>query len=104
MQGARKDLLRDIESYTCGETPSPLLMLRAPKIHGWSVSVRRRGKEFFSVVIGEIAEHPAHPDGESVVIPVAWFDRHLRFVRSHLRVYALGEPAGEEIPAEGIET
>ena len=92
----RKDLLRDIESYTCGETPSPLLMLRAAKLDGWSVAVRRRGKEFVLVVNGTVTRHPEHPDGEDVGVPVAWFDRHLRFVRSHRRVYVLGEPRGHD--------
>lgn len=100
MMGARQDLLRDSEAYTSGETPSPLVMLRALKIHGWTVAVRRRGKEFVLVVAGTVIRHPQHPDGESVGVPVAWFDRHLRWIRSHRRVYALGEPSGDE--ADGI--
>ena len=46
MRSARQDLLQDIESYLCGEVPSPLAMKRAPRIEGWRVQVRRRGKEF----------------------------------------------------------
>jgi hypothetical protein len=100
MMGVRQDLQRDLESYTCGEVPSLLAMKRAPKLHSWTVAVRRRGKEFMLVVNAEVTGHPEMPDGDSVGVPVAWFDRHLRFIRSFRRVYALGEPAGEE--ADGI--
>lgn len=75
MMEARQDLLRDIEAYISGETPSLLVMLRAPKIHGWTVGVSRRGKEFVLIVAGTVTRHPQHPDGESVGVPVAWFDR-----------------------------
>lgn len=96
MMGVRQDLLRDLESYTCGEVPSPLVMKRAPKLHGWTIAVRRRGKEFVLVVTGTVTGQPETPDGDTVGVPVAWFDRHLRFVRSFRRVYALGEPGGDE--------
>jgi hypothetical protein len=38
---ARRELLRDIESFTCGEVPSPLTLLRAPLIQGRVTAARR---------------------------------------------------------------
>lgn len=92
----RKDMLRDMEAYTCGETPSPLVMMRAAKLDGWTVAVRRRGKEFVLIVSGTVTRHPEHSDGEDVGVPVAWCDRQLRWIRSYRRVYVLGEPGGED--------
>jgi hypothetical protein len=94
-EATRKQLLRDIEAYACGETRSPLAMMRASKLDNWSVNVRRRGKEFILVVSGDVTRHHELPDGENISVgAVAWFDRKARFVRSHNRLYALGEPAG----------
>lgn len=104
MQGFRHDLARDIECYTCGEEPSPLLMLRAPRLEGWKTQIRRRGKAFVMVVTGTLTGHPKIRDGESIVTSgVAWFDRRRRFVRTHTRLYSLGETAEQEIPLEGID-
>ena len=104
MQGSMKDLLRDIECYTCGEEPSPLLMLRMPRLENWATAVRRRGKAFVMVVTGDVRGHHGIPDGEPIsTSAVVWFDRHRRWVRTHNRVYALGEPEGVEIPIEGID-
>jgi hypothetical protein len=102
--GARQDFLRDIECYTCGEEPSPLLMLRAPRIELWSTEVRRIGKEFKLVVKGQAKGHPEYIDGDDICTPaIIWFDRKNRFIRTAHRVYGLGEQAGEEIPIEGID-
>jgi hypothetical protein len=100
----KQDLLRDIESYTCGETPSAMDMLRAPVIDEWICEVRRRGKEFVMVVKGVVKRHPEYTDGDMITTPaVQWFDRKGKFVRTALRLYALGEPAGEEIPIDGVD-
>lgn len=94
MQGVEKDLLRDVECYTCGEDPSPLLMLRAPRIENWTVRIGRRGKEFVLLIYGDVYRHPVHSDGDGIKTgSVVWFDRHHRWVRTHNRVYRLGKPA-----------
>ena len=104
VEAARRELLRDIESYTCGEQPSPIAMLRAPRLEDWEPSVRRRGKEFILVLSGMVRGHPEHDDGGWVTTSaVAWFDRKMRWVRSHSRLYRLGQPAGVPIPIDGID-
>ena len=101
---ARRELLRDIESYTCGEQPSPLVMLRAPRLEEWEARVGRRGKEFVLVIYGNVYKHPEYDDGANIkTSAVAWFDRKMRWIRTHNRVYALGQPTGVEIPIDGID-
>lgn len=103
--GWKQDLARDIESYTLGEVPSPFEMSRAPVIEDWGTDVRRVGKEFKLVVSGRARKHPDYDDGEAFyTAAVVWFDRKCQFVRTAQRVYALGEPAGDEIPLDVIET
>ena len=98
-RAAKLDLARDIESYTCGERPSPLATMRAPKLEQWYTAVRRRGKEFVMVICGEIAE------GMSISTPaIMWRDRKDRFVRTATRLYRLGEQIGREIPIDGVDT
>lgn len=102
--GFRETLVRDIECYTCGEQPSPLLMLRAPRIENWSTEIRPIGKEFKLVVKGQAKGHPDYDDGEYIcTAAVLWFDRKSRFVRTARCVYQLGEQAGEEIPIDGVD-
>ncbi|MCS3893448.1 hypothetical protein M2171_002581 [Bradyrhizobium japonicum USDA 38] len=102
--GFKQDLLRDIESYALGETPSAFEMLRAPKIENWSTQVLRVGKEFKLVARGQVHRHPEHHDGEDIsTVAALWFDRHGRFVRTYHRLYALGEPAGDEIPINAVD-
>src|SRR4051794_17210624 len=96
------ELQKDIECYICGEAPSPLVMLRAPKLERWSAEVQRRGKAFVLIVTGEVPGHHEFRNGENGSIgAIAWFDRHRRFVRTSHRLYVLGEP---EIPPEGVDT
>lgn len=91
MQGARQDLLRDVECYTCGEVPSAMEMIRAPRLDAWEVGIRRRGKEFIMVVDGVVSKHPEIEDGQVAGSgALVWFDRHARFVRSHKRLWVLG--------------
>jgi hypothetical protein len=93
-EAARRKLAADIEAFTCGEVPSPLDMTRAAKLENWVTSVRRRGNEFVCVVVGDVCKHPEFGDGENIqTSAVAWFDRKDRFIRTHNRIYALGEPA-----------
>jgi len=100
---AATKLQQDIEAYTCGEVPSPLDMLRAPKLENWVTSVRRRGKNFVMVLSGDDTRHPQFEDGDNVhtTSPVMWLDRHARFCRTANRVYALGKPAHDLPDAEG---
>jgi hypothetical protein len=101
-RAAKLELARDIESFTCGEVPSPLAMMRAPKLEHWQSYVRRRGKEFVLVVSGDVYRHPEIDDGQNIQTPaVAWFDRKDRFIRTHSRLYCLGQPAADK---EGIDT
>jgi hypothetical protein len=103
-EATRRKLQQDIEAYLCGEVPSPLEMMRAATLEHWETTVRRRGKEFVLVMRGDIHKHPQIPDGEDVqTSPVAWFDRKWRFVRTINRLYCLGQPAGREIPADGVD-
>jgi len=96
MQGVKQDLIRDVEAYTCGEEPSPLLMRRAPRLEDWSARIGRRGKEFVLLIYGDVHKHPDHADGTAIKSgAVVWFDRHARWVRTHNRLYALGEPCRE---------
>jgi hypothetical protein len=104
-ESTRKQILRDIESYTSGETPSPLDMMRAARLDHWHTEIRRRGKEFVMVIRGEVSRHPEVPDGTPISTPaVVWRDRKDRFVRTHKRMYVLGDPIGREIPVVGLDT
>jgi hypothetical protein len=102
--GAKQDLLRDIEAYTCGLTPSAVSLLRAPTIQNWTTEIRRIGKEFKMVVAGQVIRHPEFLDGEQIYTSaVQWFDRKCRFVRTFNRIYALGEQLGDEISIDGVD-
>lgn len=92
---AGRDLLKDVECYICGEEPSPVLMLRVPRLENWSVQVRRRGKAFVLVVSGQVRMHDDVSD-DLVTGAAIWFDRHRRWVRTWTRLFALGAPAGKE--------
>ena len=96
----RRRLAADIESYLCGEIPSPLDMTRAVRVERWYPLIRRRGKEFIMVVVGDVYQHPDNDDGMSVQSPaVQWFDRNERFFRTTGRLYALGRRIGhQDIP------
>jgi hypothetical protein len=90
-----KDFKRDMEAYTAGETPSAMDLLRAPIIDDWTTEVHRVGKEFKLVVKGISRQHPHYPEGEAIFTQaLAWFDRKGKFVRTAIRLYALGTPAG----------
>jgi hypothetical protein len=90
-EATKQQLLRDIEAYTCGEEPSPHVMLRAATIENWETSVRRRGKEFVMVVRGNASKHPDIPNGENIqTSAVVWFDRNCRWIRTTNSLYALG--------------
>jgi hypothetical protein len=89
---AGRDLLKDIECYICGEEPSPLTMLRVPRLENWSADVRRRGKAFVLIVSGEVR---SHENAYDIARAAVWFDRHHRWVRTSTRLFALGEPAGD---------
>jgi hypothetical protein len=55
------------------------------------------------VVSGMVRGHHEISDGEWITSSaVAWFDRKMRFVRTHSRVYTLGQSAGVEIPSDGV--
>jgi hypothetical protein len=96
-QAKRRNLLRDMEYYGCGVTPSPLELLRSAKLDDWRVDVLRRGKEFVMVVRGTVSRHPEIPDGEDIgTSALRWFDRHHRFIRTVNSLYALGQAAGAE--------
>jgi hypothetical protein len=96
MQGVRKDMLRDVECYGCGEDPSPLVLLRASRLEDWSARIARRGSEYVLMIYGDVYKHPAHSDGTGIkTSAVVWFDRRRRFVRTHNRLYVLGKPASE---------
>jgi hypothetical protein len=92
---AGRDLLKDIECYICGEEPSPLMMLRVPRLESWTADVRRRGKAFILVVSGHVVGHEDVADGLATGA-VVWFDRHRRWVRTSTRLFALGDPAVKE--------
>jgi hypothetical protein len=94
----RKDLMQDIERYTCGEAPGAIELLRAPVIDKWSTEVRHLGKEFKLVVRGQALRHPEFTDGADIVTAaVVWLDRKGRFCRTATRLYTLGYPAGEDV-------
>jgi hypothetical protein len=99
----KADLLNDIHEYSCGEVPSPLQMLMVPVIGEWTTEVRRIGKEFKLIVRGQVRRHPDYDDGDAICTEaVVWFDRKSRWIRTRHRLYALGEPAGEEIGVDGV--
>lgn len=98
MQGIEKDLRRDIECYVCGEVPSPMTLLRAPRLENWDTAVCRQGKGFVLVAVGNIYRHPRSEiaDGTwATTSDIYWFDRHRRWIRTYSRLYVLGKPAGE---------
>ena len=95
----RRRLAADIESYLCGEVPSPLDMTRAVRVERWYPLICHRGKEFVMVIIGDVYQHPDNDDGMNVQSPaVQWFDRNERFFRTTGRLYALGRKIGHAIP------
>jgi hypothetical protein len=101
--GWKDDLARDLEAYGLGEEPSAFEMARASVIEHWSTEIRRIGKGFKLVVVGQARRHPDYEDGDRIcTAAVHWFDRHARFVRTAHRIYVLGEQAGEEIPEDGV--
>jgi hypothetical protein len=103
-QETQRRLMQDIESYTCGEIPSPLDLLRAAKLEHWHTAIRRRGKEFVMIARGEVSRHPEIDDGTSILTSaVMWFDRKNRFCRAINRLYCLGQPAGREVPVDGVD-
>jgi hypothetical protein len=96
MQGIEQNLARDVECYSCGEEPSPLLMLRAPRLENWTARIGRRGKAFVLLIYGDVYRHTEYDDGSAIhTSAVVWFDRHQRWVRTSNRLYVLGTP-GEE--------
>lgn len=102
--GWKQDLARDLEAYGLGEEPSAFEQLRAPTIENWTTQVRRVGKEFKLVVMGQSRKHPDYDDGEDIcTAAIHWFDRKARFARSAHRLYMLGEQAGDEIPVDGVD-
>jgi hypothetical protein len=76
-------------------------MLRVPRLENWRADVRRRGKAYVLIVSGQVRGHDDFADGFATRAAV-WFDRHHRWVRTSTRLFALGEPAGNDIP-EGID-
>jgi hypothetical protein len=104
-EATKRKLMQDIEAYTCGEAPNPLHLRRAARLENWSTAVRRRGKEFALAAVGDVYQHPEIADGTNISTPaVMWFDRKARFIRTHNRLYVLGEPAGGDIPIDGIDS
>lgn len=102
--GLKETLARDVQDYTCGRSPSPLVLLRAPRIEFWETEVRPIGKEFKLVVRGRAWGHREIEDGEEFLsAAVMWFDRKGRFFRTANSTYALGEPNGDPIPVDGID-
>jgi hypothetical protein len=100
-EAVRRKLAADIEAYLCGEVPNPLDMQRAAKLENWLTEVRRRGAEFVLVVKGDVHQHMEIEKGQPIgSAAVMWFDRKSRFVRTTNRLYALGQPAGDN---EGID-
>jgi hypothetical protein len=98
----KRKLLQDIESS--GERPSPLAMMRAPKLEHWYIEIRRRGKEFVMVVRGDAYKHPEIEDGTPISTPaIMWRDRKDRFIRTTNRLYVLGQPAGREIQFDVVD-
>ena len=98
-------LLRDLERFECGETPSPIESMRTARLEGWRLRAHPRGKEFVLKAEGTIYGHPdpeVEDGGETVTGALVWVDRRYRFVRSFNRLYLLGEHAGDEIPIDGI--
>jgi hypothetical protein len=98
-------LRADVERFQCGEVPGAFEMRRAHRLEDWDAVVRRRGKEFVLVLRGRLIG-PPNPEVASDGVDeqtgaVVWLDHKLRFARTHTRLYALGQPAGD-IP-EGIE-
>ena len=66
--------------------------------------IRRRGKEFVLVVSGSVKGNQECKDGAWITTSgVAWFDRKMRWIRTHNSLYTLGHPWGVEIPIDGID-
>ncbi|MCK1336842.1 hypothetical protein IVB38_12620 [Bradyrhizobium sp. 38] len=104
MQGLKQDLERDIAAYTCGETPAPHELIGAPHLEEWCCLVRERGREFVLIVSGIVMKHPEIDDGAIVSSgAVVWVDRHFRWIRTHKRLWSLGQQRGEPIPLDGID-
>jgi hypothetical protein len=104
-EATRGKLAADIESYLCGEVPSPLALLQAATLENWEAAVRRRGDDFMLIIRGEVHKHSEFRPGENIhTSPVQWFDRKQRFARTTNTLYALGESAEREIPIDGVDT
>jgi hypothetical protein len=95
----RRRLSADIEAYLCGEVPNPLELARATRMERWYPLLRKRGKEWIMVIVGDVYQHPETDDGQSIQSPaVQWFDREERFFRTTGRLYALGRKLGQSVP------
>jgi hypothetical protein len=107
-EAARLTLAQDIESYLCGEVPSPLDMERAARIDNWDTFIGRRGRhgeEFSLHLSGVVSKHPTLEDGQSIsTSAVMWFDRKARLARTQNRLYALGDHARGHRREEGSDT
>lgn len=103
-EATRRKLAADIESYLCGQVPSPLALLQAATLENWEAAVRRRGEDFVLIIRGEVHKHSEFRPGENIYdSPVHWLDRRNRFVRTTNTLYALGESAEREIPIDGVD-
>lgn len=95
----------DIESYLSGKQPSPEQLAAGPRLDDWVVKIRRGpGGEFEMTLQGRVTGHRRMLDGtEATTTPVIWLDRKHKWARTLNTLYALGEPAGEEIPLDGVD-
>lgn len=87
------DLREDIEAYTCGEVPSPLVLSGAPRLENWYAVVLARGKNFVMALCGDAHNRPGFDEGSRIqTSEIVWFDRKCRFIRTVNTLYRLGDP------------
>lgn len=100
-----KALQNDMAAYMRGEQPPAEQLTAAPRFSGWVATITRGPSgEYEMTLIGRATGHPYLLDGkDATTSPILWLDRKGRWARSQNRLWKLGEPAGEEVPIDGVD-
>jgi len=101
-----KKLRNDFESYLRSEHPPLSEMERAPLLEEWIPAISRApsGGAYRLTLVGRPVGHPLQPDGKQMETDeVVWLDRMGRWARTKSKLWRLGNPAGSEIPIDGMD-
>ena len=100
------DLRLDLADYERGLVPTNADMKGAPRLEQWWVVVSQIGQVPVARACGEVYGDPDDDirDGERIKTDaVQWWDRKDRWIRTHHRLFVLGEGVGDPIPLDGVD-